>query len=227
MSRPFIPLGTLIPLGDASRRPTSPPVVTGLIILVNVVVFALELWGGEPFVTKWSAIPADITAGHHWITVLTAMFMHASWSHIIGNMVFLWAFGPEIEDAMGPLRYLAFYLLGGVVAMLAQVAASPGSTVPNLGASGAIAAVMGGFLVTFPRDRIRSLLVIFLFVRVTFVPAALLIGVWFLMQLLSLGTVATAQTGGVAYLAHIGGMVFGALTARFFEDPRRLSSHST
>ena len=227
MSRPFIPLGTLIPLGDASRRPTSPPVVTGLIILVNVVVFALELWGGEPFVTKWSAIPADITAGHHWITVLTAMFMHASWSHIIGNMVFLWAFGPEIEDAMGPLRYLAFYLLGGVVAMLAQVAASPGSTVPNLGASGAIAAVMGGFLVTFPRDRIRSLLVIFLFVRVTFVPAALLIGVWFLMQLLSLGTVATAQTGGVAYLAHIGGMVFGALTARFFEDPRRVSSHST
>jgi membrane associated rhomboid family serine protease len=227
MSRPFIPFGTLIPLGDASRRPTSPPVVTGLIILANVVVFALELWGGEPFVTKWSAIPADITAGHHWITVLTAMFMHASWSHIIGNMVFLWAFGPEIEDAMGPLRYLAFYLLGGVVAMLAQVAASPGSTVPNLGASGAIAAVMGGFLVTFPRDRIRSLLVIFLFVRVTFVPAALLIGVWFLMQLLSLGTVATAQTGGVAYLAHIGGMVFGALTARFFEDPRRVSSHST
>jgi rhomboid family protein len=227
MSRPFIPFGTLIPLGDASRRPTSPPVVTGLIILVNVVVFALELWGGEPFVTKWSAIPADITAGHHWITVLTAMFMHASWSHIIGNMVFLWAFGPEIEDAMGPLRYLVFYLLGGVVAMLAQVAASPGSTVPNLGASGAIAAVMGGFLVTFPRDRIRSLLVIFLFVRVTFVPAALLIGVWFLMQLLSLGTVATAQTGGVAYLAHIGGMVFGALTARFFEDPRRVSSHST
>ena len=227
MSRPFIPFGTLIPLGDASRRPTSPPLVTGLIILVSVVVFALELWGGEPFVTKWSAIPADITAGHHWITVLTAMFMHASWSHIIGNMVFLWAFGPEIEDAMGPLRYLVFYLLGGVVAMLAQVAASPGSTVPNLGASGAIAAVMGGFLVTFPRDRIRSLLVIFLFVRVTFVPAALLIGVWFLMQLLSLGTVATAQTGGVAYLAHIGGMVFGALTARFFEDPRRVSSHST
>src|SRR5215470_2551491 len=214
---------TLIPLGDASRRPVNPPVVTGLIILVNAIVFALELWGGEPFVTRWSAIPADITSGHRWITVLTAMFMHGSWSHIIGNMVFLWAFGPEIEDSMGPLRYLAFYLLGGVVAMLAQVAASPGSTVPNLGASGAIAAVMGGFLVTFPRDRIRSLLVIFIFVRVTFIPAALLIGVWFLTQLLSLGTVATAQTGGVAYLAHIGGMVFGALTARFFEDPRRIA----
>src|SRR5262249_53445160 len=147
--------------------------------------------------------------------------MHGSWSHIIGNMVFLWAFGPEIEDAMGRPRYLVFYLLGGVVAMLAQIAASPNSTVPNLGASGAIAAVMGAFLVTFPRDRIRSLLVIFGFVRVTFIPAAALIGVWFLMQLLSLGTVATTQTGGVAYLAHIGGMIFGAVTARLFEYPRR------
>jgi rhomboid family protein len=163
--------------------------------------------------------PADIVAGHHWITLLTAMFMHASWSHIIGNMVFLWAFGPEIEDAMGPRRYLAFYLAGGAVAMLAQVGASPTSTVPNLGASGAIAAVMGAFLVTYPRDRIRAVLIIFVFVRVTFIPAALLIGLWFLTQLLSVGAVAAVQTGGVAYVAHIGGMVFGAFTARFFEDP--------
>ena len=108
---------------------------------------------------------------------------------------------------------------------MAQVAASPGSTVPNLGASGAIAAVMGAFLVTYPRDRIRSILIIFLFVRVTFIPAALLIGVWFVLQLVSLGAVATTvQTGGVAYLAHVGGMVFGALTARFFEDPRRIAA---
>jgi membrane associated rhomboid family serine protease len=217
-------MATLIPLGDASRRPLHPPVVTGALIAANAIVFALELWGGEPFVAKWSAIPADITSGHHWITVLTAMFMHGSWSHIIGNMVFLWAFGPEIEDAMGSPRYLAFYLLGGVAAMLTQVAFNPSSTVPNLGASGAIAAVMGAFLVTYPRDRIRSLLVIFVFVRVTFIPAAALIGVWFLLQLLSLGTVAaSAQTGGVAYLAHIGGVVFGAVTARLFEGPRRLA----
>ena len=151
------------------------------------------------------------------------MFLHGSWSHIIGNMVFLWAFGPEIEDAMNPRGYAAFYLVGGLVAMLAQVLASPHSTVPNLGASGAIAAVMGAFLVTYPRDRMRSLLVIFIFVRITFIPAALLIVVWFLLQLLNAGSVANVQTGGVAYLAHIGGCIFGAVTARWFEDPQRLA----
>jgi membrane associated rhomboid family serine protease len=197
--------------------------MTTLIVLVNVVVFICELKYGDVFVTKWSVVPADIVAGHRWITVLTAMFMHGGWSHIIGNMVFFWAFGPEIEDVMNPLRYAAFYLIGGLVAMLAQVAASPHSTVPNLGASGAIAAVMGAFLVTYPRDRMRSLLVIFVFVRVTFIPAALLIGVWFLIQLFNAGQVANVQTGGVAYLAHVGGFIFGAVTARLFEDPRRVA----
>ncbi len=190
-------MGTIIPLGDASRRPLHRPVVTASIILVNAIVFIMELQGGEPFVMQWSVVPAQISAGHQLITLLTAMFMHASWSHIIGNMVFLWAFGPQIEGAMGPGRYLAFYLVGGVVAMLAQVGLGPSSTVPNLGASGAIAAVMGAFLVTYPRDQIRSVLIIFVFVRVTFIPAALLIGVWFVLQLVSLGQVAaTAQTGG-------------------------------
>jgi rhomboid family protein len=218
-------MGTLIPLSDASRRPVHFPVVTAVIILLNGLAFVLELQGGQPFVTQWSAVPVDIVAGHRWITVLTAMFMHASWLHIIGNMLFLWVFGPEIEDAMGPVRYVLFYLIGGVVAMLAQVAASPGSTVPTLGASGAIAAVMGAFLVTYPRDRIKAVLIIFVFVRVTLIPAALLIGVWFLMQLVSVGSIAaTAQTGGVAYLAHIGGIVFGALTGRWFEDPRRIAA---
>src|SRR5262249_61778290 len=173
-------MGGLIPLTDASRRPVRTPVCTALIILVNVIVFLLELVRGDTFVMQWAAIPAQISSGHHLITILTAMFMHGSWSHIIGNMVFLWAFGPEIEDAMGRGRYLAFYLIGGLVAMLAQVAASPHSTVPNLGASGAIAAVMGAFLVTYPRDRIKVLLFIFIFVKVTFIPAALLIIVWFL-----------------------------------------------
>jgi membrane associated rhomboid family serine protease len=192
---------------------------TAIIIVVNVLVFVLELTRGDAFVIQWSAVPAQITSGHHWITILTAMFMHGSWSHIIGNMVFLWAFGPEIEDAMGRGRYLVFYLLGGLIAMLAQVAASPHSTVPNLGASGAIAAVMGAFIVTYPRDRIKSLLLIFIFVKVTFIPAALLIGVWFLTQLVHAGAVAQVQTGGVAYLAHVGGFIFGAITARWFEQP--------
>jgi membrane associated rhomboid family serine protease len=138
-------------------------------------------------------------------------------------MVFLWAFGPEMEDAMTPRRYLAFYLLGGLAATAAQIVAAPASTVPNLGASGAIAAVMGAFLVTYPRDRIRSLLFLFVFVRVTYIPAALLIGVWGLMQFLNLGAVSSHEaTGGVAYAAHVGGFIFGAVTARLFEGRRRL-----
>jgi membrane associated rhomboid family serine protease len=214
-------MGGLIPLGDASRRPVRVPIVTILIILVNAFVFVRELMGGEAFVMQWAAIPDQIVSGHRFITILTAMFMHASWSHIIGNMIFLWAFGPEIEDSMGRWRYLVFYLVGGMVAMLAQVAASPHSTVPNLGASGAIAAVMGAFLITYPRDRIRSILVIFIFVKVTFIPAALLIGFWFLTQLFNAGQVAHAQTGGVAYLAHVGGFIFGAATVRLFESGDR------
>src|SRR5229473_1608353 len=214
-------MGGVVPLGDASRRPARVPVVTALIILVNAFVFVLELMRGDAFVTQWAAVPAQIVSGHHWITILTAMFMHGSWSHIIGNMIFLWAFAPEIEDAMGRGRYVVFYLVGGLVAMLAQVAASPHSTVPNLGASGAIAAVMGGFLVTYPRDRIRSILVIFIFVKITLIPAGLLIGFWFLTQLLNAGQIAHAQTGGVAYLAHVGGFIFGAVTARLFERAER------
>jgi membrane associated rhomboid family serine protease len=206
----------VIPLNDASRRPIGFPVVTVFIIAANVVVFLLELLGGDAFIMQWSVIPADIVAGRNWITIVTAMFMHGSWSHIIGNMIFLWAFGPEIEDAMNPRRYLAFYVLGGIAASLAQVVADPASTVPNLGASGAIAAVMGAFLVAYPHNRIRSLLVIFVFVRVTYIPAALLIGVWALTQFFSLGEVTHEAAGGVAYAAHVGGFIFGAVTARLF-----------
>jgi len=216
-------MGGMVPLGDASRRPARVPVVTAGIIVVNVVVFVLELMRGDTFVTQWAAVPAQIVSGHHWITILTAMFMHGSWSHIIGNMIFLWAFAPEIEDAMGRGRYLVFYLVGGLVAMLAQVAASPHSTVPNLGASGAIAAVMGAFIVTYPRDQIRTLLFIFVFARIRFIPAALLIGLWFVSQLFHAGAVGQVQTGGVAYLAHIGGFIFGAATAPLFEGQRRIA----
>lgn len=213
----------MIPLGDVSRRPLHFPIVTMLLVVANAVAFALELASGTAFVTRWALVPADIVAGRHQITILTAMFLHGSWSHILGNMVFLWAFGPEIEDAMNPGRYLAFYLAGGAAAMLAQVAASPESTVPTLGASGAIAAVMGAFLITYPRDKIRTVLLIGFFVTVTFVPAFLLIGLWFLIQLVSVGAVADMSAGGVAYVAHVGGVIFGTITARLFEDPRRLA----
>lgn len=219
----------LIPLSDASRRPRHFPIVTAAIIAINAVVFFMELAGGDAFVDKWSLVPANITAGHAWITILTAMFMHASWSHILGNMIFFWAFGPEIEEAMNPVRYAIFYLVGGFVAMAAQVALDPHSTVPNLGASGAIAAVMGAFLVTYPRDKIKSVLFIGWFGRITFIPAFVLIGVWFLIQLVSFGVITNTATtggasGGVAYMAHIGGVIFGCLVARLIEDPDRIAA---
>jgi membrane associated rhomboid family serine protease len=201
------------------------PVITTAIIVANVIVFILELMGGDAFVKEWCLIPADIVAGRHWVTILTSMFMHAGWMHIIGNMVFLWAFSPQIEDAMGGLRYVFFYLLSGLAASLLQIAAMPNSTVPNLGASGAIAGVMGAFLITYPRDEIRALLVIGWFVRITFIPAALLIGVWFIIQFFSqVGAVADVQGGGVAYTAHVGGFVFGVITARIFERGRTTAS---
>jgi membrane associated rhomboid family serine protease len=152
------------------------------------------------------------------------MFMHAGWEHIIGNMVFFWAFGPEVEDLMGPLPFLIFYLLGGVAATVAQVAIDPTSIVPNLGASGAIAAVMGAFLVTYPRDQIKTVVIIGWFVRVTFLPAIVMVGLWFLTQLFSeVGALAQVQgtDSGVAYMAHIGGFIFGMLACRLFESRRR------
>jgi membrane associated rhomboid family serine protease len=210
-------MGGVIPLGDASRQTRRWPIVTLALIAANVYVFTQELMYGQGFVYRYSVIPARIVAGHSWGTILTAMFMHASWLHIIGNMVFFWAFGPGIEDAMGRFRFLAFYLIGGVVAMTAQVLAAPTSHVPNLGASGAIAAVMGAFLVTYPGDRIRTAIWFLIFIRITYVPAALLIGVWFVMQVFSAGTVAhNVQTGGVAYLAHIGGFLFGVISGRLW-----------
>jgi len=210
-------MGGMIPLGDASRRTRRWPVVTVGLIAANVWVFTRELMFGPRFIYLYSVIPARIVAGRSWGTLLTAMFMHASWLHIIGNMIFFWAFAPQIEDAMGRIRFLAFYLIGGVVAMLTQIAAMPTSHVPNLGASGAIAAVMGAFLVTYPGDRIKTALWFVIIIRITYIPAVLLIGVWFLMQLFSAGEVAGhVQRGGVAYLAHIGGFLFGVLTARLW-----------
>jgi len=219
-------MGGFIPLGDASRRPRRPSVVTILIIAVNVFLFFLELKGGNAFVRHWSAIPHRITHGHRSITLLTSMFMHGGWLHIIGNMIYLWAFGREIEDAMGSFRFLVFYLAGGLFAMMAQVMADPLSSIPVLGASGAIAAVMGAFIVTFPRDRIRTVIFFLILIRVTYIPAALVIGFWFLMQVLNFGSVAEVRTGGVAYLAHIAGFLFGVVFARLLLDRQRLAYRS-
>jgi len=214
----------MIPLSDIDRKPSHFPVITALIIGANILVFLLELLKGEAFIMRWSFIPSEIASGINLITMLTAMFMHGGVLHIVGNMIYLWAFGPEIEDAMGKIRYLLFYLLGGLVASFAQVVINPLSSVPSLGASGAIAAVMGAFLITFPHDRIRTLVFLGWFVTISFVPAILLVGFWFIIQLFSeIGSLAQRQAGGgVAYMAHIGGFVFGIASARLFESRKRL-----
>jgi membrane associated rhomboid family serine protease len=188
------------------------------------VMFIVELLGGNGFIVRWSFIPSEIASGRNLVTLLTAMFMHGGWLHIIGNMIYLWAFGPEIEDAMGRVRYVVIYLLGGLVASLTQVVIDPSSTVPNLGASGAIATVMGAFLIIFPHDKIRTIVFLGWFVTITLIPAVLMIGFWFLIQLFSeVGAMVQKQSGGIAYMAHIGGFVFGMGIARLFRARLRRS----
>jgi membrane associated rhomboid family serine protease len=158
-----------------------------------------------------------------WETVFTAMFMHASILHIGGNMLFLWIFGNNVEDAMGPVKFFAFYIVGGIAALALQVAIGPNSTVPTLGASGAIAAVLGGYIVLYPRARVLTLVFIILFFTVIELPAVVLLGVWFLLQALFGATNLTSPTGGggVAYFAHVGGFVFGVLTIRLLATRRK------
>ncbi len=213
----------MIPLGDETRRPINFPYMTVAIIAVNMFVFILELMWGDDFINHWSLVPANIMTTHGILTIFTSMFMHAGWEHILGNMLFFWVFAPEIEDVMGSLPFLIFYLLGGLAATFAQVIIDPTSTIPNLGASGAIAAVMGAFLVTYPRDQIRTVILLGWFTRITFLPAILMVGLWFITQLFSeAGALAQVDTGGgVAYMAHIGGFIFGMLACRLFESRRR------
>ena len=213
----------MIPLSDASRRPVRFPVATVTIIVINFLVFFMELAGGDAFIDQWSLVPADIMAGHNLITILTSMFMHAGWEHILGNMLFFWVFAPAIEDVMGSARFTTFYLLGGVAATFAEVIVDPTSTIPSLGASGAIAAVMGVFLITYPRDQIKSVLFIGWFAGVRLVPAIVLVGLWFLTQVFSeAGALASVQSDGVAYMAHVGGFLFGMIAGRLFESRSRL-----
>lgn len=214
----------MLPLGDSSRRPIHFPFMTLLLIAANTIMFVIELGQGDAFILKWSMVPANITAGKDLITLISAMFLHSGWLHILGNMLFFWVFGPEIEDVMGPISYLFFYLLGGLAASAAQIVVAPHSEIPNLGASGAIAAVMGAFLITYPRDRIRTIVILGWWIQVAFLPAILLVGLWFVLQVVSeLGALAVVQTGGggVAYMAHIGGFLFGLITCRLFESRRR------
>lgn len=213
----------MIPLGDSSRRPINFPIMALTIISVNAFVFILELFEGEAFIFRWAVVPADVMTPHGFITIFTSMFLHFGWVHLLGNMLFFWMFAPQIEDVMGPISFLFFYLLGGIVATLIQVLVDPISTVPSLGASGAVAAVLGAFLVTYPSDKIRVVVLLGWFVRVAFLPAVVMVGLWFVTQTFSqAGALVQVQVDtGVAYLAHICGFVYGTLTCRLFETRRR------
>jgi membrane associated rhomboid family serine protease len=177
-----------------------------------------------------SAVACEGQAGVHGsadsqpatlLTILFAMFMHGSLLHIGGNMLFLWIFGNNIEDSMGRPRFVAFYLLGGLAATAAQVAVDPGSTTPTLGASGAIAAVLGGYALLYPRARVLTLIFIVIFVTVIELPALLVLGLWFLLQLADASSQPLHGGGGVAYFAHIGGFLFGLLLIRLFANKQR------
>jgi membrane associated rhomboid family serine protease len=156
-----------------------------------------------------------------WLTILFAMFMHGSLLHIAGNMLFLWIFGNNVEDSMGRPRFVAYYLLGGLAATATQIAVDPSSTTPNLGASGAIAAVLGGYAILYPRARVVTLIIIIIFVTVIELPALLVLGLWFLLQLADATSQPLNAGGGVAYFAHIGGFVFGLLLIRLFANKAR------
>ena len=206
----------MFPLGNVSRRISALPFMTIAIILLNAGAFYLEVTQGERFIYRYAAVPDKVMDGHAYETVITAAFLHAGWVHIIGNMIFLWAFAPAMEEAMGSIKFVIFYVLGILASAAAHIYGEPNSTIPMVGASGAVAAVMGAFLVTYPRDTIRTL-ILRPFPSIINVPAIVLIGLWILLQFISVTTeTREANTGGVAYYAHIGGALFGAVAGRLF-----------
>lgn len=223
----------MIPISDEDiRRKKIFPLINLALIAINILVFFYEVSLPtarlEAFISAFGVVPFEIVTGRDlpplapgpvWLTLLTAMFIHGGLLHIAGNMLYLWIFGDNVEDAMGHTRYLIFYLLCGVIASLSQVLSDPLSRVPSIGASGAIAGVLGAYMVMFPQARIRTLLFIGPFFTLGRVPALLVIGLWAVIQffsgIASLG-VPTQQTGGVAYFAHIGGFVAGVVLVWFF-----------
>lgn len=208
----------MFPIGDDNVRGAGPPIITWALLAINVLVFLLEATlanaGLEQFIRQYGMIPAEIVRGQDLYTLLTSMFLHGGWLHLIGNMLFLWVFSDNIEAVLGKFLYVAFYLFGGLAASAAHILSAPGSGVPSVGASGAIAAVLGAYIVMFPRSRVRLLYFLGYYMGVTRTRAIVFLGLWGVMQLFSgvasLG-VQTAQTGGVAWFAHLGGFVFGLL----------------
>lgn len=213
----------MIPIGDdnSSRRLT--PLVTYVLIALNVLVFFLELSGGDAFIQRWAFVPSRFLANPvgDFPTLFTSMFMHAGWVHLLGNMLYLWIFGDNVEDRFGHATFTVFYLVCGLGATFAQMAVSMGSNVPNLGASGAIAGVLGSYLLMFPRGRVNVLMGR----AIVPMPTLVVLGFWIILQIFSsVGTfTASEQTegGGVAYMAHIGGFVVGMILTFVLGGTRR------
>jgi len=202
----------MFPIGDDNQEIRSTPVVTYGLIAVNVLAFVYELAIGrslDGFLVAWGTIPVEITSGQDLHTLLTSMFLHGGFGHILGNMVFLKVFGDNVEDRFGPGPFLIFYLATGLAAALAHVLVNPASTIPTIGASGAISGVLGAYILLFHRNRVRVLL----FYSVIEVPAWMMIGFWAAQQFVAtLGDIAqTQETSGVAYAAHAGGFVAGLI----------------
>jgi membrane associated rhomboid family serine protease len=206
----------MLPIGDDNTGRRIVPLVTYALAVLNVLFFLVELGGGDAFIMKWAFVPSRFLADPigDFPTLFTSMFMHAGLLHLGSNMLYLWIFGDNVEDRFGHAKFLVFYLLCGLGATFAQLAFSMGSNIPNLGASGAIAGVLGAYLVMFPQGRVS----VMQGQRVIPMPALIVIGFWFVLQLFSgIGSLAdTADTGGVAYMAHIGGFVAGFVLTFLF-----------
>ena len=214
----------MLPIGDDNSGERTFPIVTYTLIALNVLFFFVEMSGGDAFVKEWAFIPSRFLANPSGdvATLFTSMFMHAGWLHLGGNMLYLWIFGDNVEDRFGHGTFLVFYLLCGLAATFAQLAFSAGSSVPNLGASGAIAGVLGSYLLLFPHGRVR----VMQGQQIVQMPAIAVLGFWIVLQLFSgIGSVAnTAETGGVAYMAHIGGFAAGCALTLVLRGRRQLQA---
>lgn len=219
----------MIPLRDLNptRRV---PVFTIILIGLNVLAFlyeqSLSERSLERFILQYGTVPLRFTDGSitasDVLTLFTSMFLHGGWLHIGGNMLYLWIFGNNIEDRLGIIRFVIFYFLGGIAAAALQIVIDPSSRVPMIGASGAIAGVLGGYIVLYPRARVQTLVFIFVFIQVVSVPAGILLGWWFFLQVINgFFSLGNSAGGGVAFFAHIGGFIAGAILIRFFTIGRR------
>ena len=211
----------MFPIGDDDSSRRTVPLVTYALIALNILLFFVELSGDDAFIGKWAFVPRRFLANPFGdlMTLFTSMFMHAGWVHLGGNMLYLWIFGDNVEDRFGHIKFTIFYLLCGLAATLAQLAFSLGSNVPNLGASGAIAGVLGAYILLFPQGKVK----VMQGQREIQVPALIVIGFWFVLQLFSsIGSMASSgETGGVAYMAHVGGFIAGLILAFVFKGISR------